>query len=102
MYIPRNENQIKKKKTETNAYSTFSDLRISTLFTSQLSDGGGSQGWTVLGLMEPRGCSPRGRGNTLGPAVSLAPESTPPHHVHAGSLMAKPSPLYMEQLTVST
>ena len=56
----------------------------------------------VLGLMELRGCSPRGRGNPLGPAVSPASEGTPPHHIHAGSLMAKPSPLYMEQSTVST
>ena len=59
----RNENQIKKKKVEKNSYSNFSDLRISTLFTSQQSDGGGSQGWTVLGLMELKGCSRRGRGN---------------------------------------
>ena len=53
----RNENQIKKKKkVEKNAYSTFPDLRIWTLFTSQQSDGGGSQGWAVPGLMEqPQG-----------------------------------------------
>ena len=72
--------ELKKKKTHTqkkNAYSTFSDLWISTLFTSKQSDEGGSQGWTVLGLIELRGCSPRSRGDPLGPAVSPAPEGTP-------------------------